>query len=287
MKKLDQLVEGIVIELNTTAKRVEKSIIQRFPKNLAYDFLTGHPRYLSHDLDPPWDHSGQLFSKLSEPQFKVNHYKKVGDFFEEYTGNSKASYLSGCGLFHETYGDQYEEWVAELFRNAHYAVLEGQDANVLMALASETIDDDFTAAEEIDCLAYELVDAIAEFEDQSYCYAESLCEKLGEMDLLFVYKLGEKQANEQLVKERMAMENRKKQIEMEISTFNKLWSLLEKKYRLAHQQSFPNRIEMPDFESFEHFLDEHKVQKEERNLIGKYAPISFSNSVIYKLTAGE
>ena len=111
--------------------------------------------------------------------------------------------------------------------------------------------------------------------------------KLGEMDLLFVYKLGEKRAKEQLIKERIAMENRKKQIDMEQSAFNKLWSLLEKKYRLAYQQTFPHRIDMHAFESFEQFLNEHKVQQKERILIGKYAPIQFSNSVAFKLTAGE
>ena len=287
MKTFEQLVEGIAIELDAIAQKVEKDIIKRFPENLSYDFLTGHPRYLSHDLDPPWDRSGQLFSKLSENQFDVNHYEKVRDFFEEYTGNSTVSYLSGCGRFHETYGDYYIEWITELFSNAHYTVLQEQEPKVLTALASELFEDVYIKSIGREGLAFELIDEIEEFKDDSYLSAENLCMKLGEMDLLFVYKLGEKRAKEQLIKERIAMENRKKQIDMEQSAFNKLWSLLEKKYRLAYQQTFPHRIDMHEFESFEQFLNEHKVQQKERILIGKYAPIQFSNSVAFKLTAGE
>ena len=170
MEHSDRLICNIANELKEAALRTEKEIMNHFPPLLSYELLTGHQRYISHDFDPPWDSSGFLFSKSSDISFDISVYKKVEDFFVNYTGNSKATYTPGCGLYHETY-------------------------------------------------------------------------------------------------------------------VNKLWPLLEKKYKLTYQKPFPKRIEMPEFISFQQFLDDHNVQKQERVLIGKYAPISFSNSVFFKLSS--
>lgn len=43
----------------------------------------------------------------------------------------------------ETYGGDYKEWMTELYRNAHYAVFEKIDVEVLMALANEVFDDNY------------------------------------------------------------------------------------------------------------------------------------------------
>ena len=123
MEHSDGLICNIARKLKEAALRTEKEIMNLFPPLLAYELLTGCQRYISHDFDPPWDSSGFLFSKSSDASFDIGVYKKVGDFFVNYTGNSEATYTSGCGLYHETYGEHYEEWMEEQYRNAHYSVL--------------------------------------------------------------------------------------------------------------------------------------------------------------------
>ncbi len=285
MEHSDGLICNIARKLKEAALRTEKEIMNLFPPLLAYELLTGCQRYISHDFDPPWDSSGFLFSKSSDASFDIGVYKKVGDFFVNYTGNSKATYTSGCGLYHETYGEHYEEWMEEQYRNAHYSVLHMTDVEILLTLARETFGEDNFDTLDMNSLIDDLLDAVEEFEDLSILHAENLRIKISEMDLLFVYKLGEKRAKERLHNEQMEMEQSKKQIELEKAAFNKLWPLLEKKYKLAYQRPFPKRIEMPEFTSFQQFLDDHNVQKQERVLIGKYAPISFSNSVFFKLSS--
>lgn len=174
----------------------------------------------------------------------------------------------------------------EQYRSAHFDVFGEWDDDELWLLAKNIFDEDFSGqADDIDLhfLPVDLCEEMEEFEDLSTLYACDLLLKLSEMDIILVYKLGENQAKERINLLQLEMEQRKKEIELEKAAFNKLWSLLEKKYRLIYQKPFPKRIEMPDFQPFKQFLDNHHVQHQERVLISKYAPISFSNSVTGKL----
>ena len=283
MKNFDKNLTDIKTNLEVAARSTENEIKKLFPKQLSYDILTGQKRYITHDFDPPWDSSGNLFSKSIDANFDINDYDKVGDYFEEYTGNSQASFISGHGLYFETYGEYYREWIEDNYRDAHYDVFQEIDIEVLMAVASRVLTKDtIYLLDKVD-LINELTQVMDEFQDHSWGHAENLILEISEMDISFVYKLGEKQAKEQLHKEKIEIENKRKEIEKEKVAFNKIWSILEKKYRLANKKPFPKRIEMPDFKSFKHFLDEHKVPEHERVWISKYAPISFSNSVSFKL----
>ncbi|MCG7337036.1 hypothetical protein MHZ95_17385 [Sporosarcina sp. ACRSM] len=285
MKVLEKLISSIEAELKETVRRTEKELMTLFPSRLSYDLLTGQKRYLSHELDPPWDHSGHLFTKLGDARFTIEQYGKVGDFFEEYTGNSIASFVSGCGLFYETYEEKYEGWMEEQFRDAHNTVLQSKDDEDLSMLTRAAFGVDSFDPNDKDFLVDDLQNTFDELEDFSFLHAENLRMKISAMDLRFVFKLGEKQAKKRIYMEKLRMEQRAKQIELEKAAFNKLWSLLEKKYRLVYQKPFPKRIEMPDYAAFKKFLDDHNVQNWERALIGNYAPISFSNSVTFKLTS--
>ncbi|AOV07559.1 hypothetical protein [Sporosarcina ureilytica] len=280
MESSERLIHHIAVDLKEEALRIEKEIMMQFPPLLGYDLLVGRKYYLSHNLDPPWDRSGHLYSKSIDATFDKKDYKKVKEFFEEFRGNSIASFVSGCGLYYETYGEYYKEWMIGKYQNAHYAVLENLNIDVVTMLTGRSYDKDSSDIEErVDCL----MDEVNEFVDQSYFYAENLFLKIIEMDLHFVYKLGEKKARKRLHRMRVDMENEMKNIEQEKAVFNRFWPLLEKKHKLVYQKSFPSRIEMPEFESFQRFLQKQNVSEQEMNLIGKYAPISFSNSVTNKL----
>ena len=61
-----------------------------------------------HDWDPYYDHSGRLVETgiYITPD---NCELTVEEFWELHTGNSWASYVSGCGLFYECYDKIFEE----------------------------------------------------------------------------------------------------------------------------------------------------------------------------------
>jgi hypothetical protein len=65
---------------------------------------------IDDSCNPPWDCSGQpkITGKLN-----LEDYDKLEGFLEEYTGNSQATYVSGCGLYHETFEDDLENLVQE------------------------------------------------------------------------------------------------------------------------------------------------------------------------------
>lgn len=282
--------ESILIidsELKDVVRQIESEIMQSFPSLLAYDLLTGRKQYLTHDFDPPWDYSGTLISHSENTSYKVADYEKVEDFLQEYTGNTIASYISNYGLFHETYENKYSNWVEEKYRDAHYCYFNEFGQESLETLVVDILGKSYLDHNNDDSndLIESLVTQVEEFEDLSFLHAERLCSKLMGMDLLLVYKLGEQKAKEKIHRKRAESERVTKLMKDEKDAFHKRWPLLEKKYKLSFQKPFPNRIEMSDFEAFEHFLDQNHVSKEERALIAKHAPISFSNTVSNKLTA--
>lgn len=283
MKESLRIIKRIESELKEIVQKTETEIMKLFPPLLSYDLMTSFKRYISHEANPPWDHSGSLYTSFPDVNFDLADYEKVEDFFEQYTGNSMATYISHHGLHHETYREKYTDWFEEQYRNAHYGYLRSLESDVLSLLAMETYGDDYLDQNDTDWLINDLIDEIEGFEDDAFIHAEALCSKISEMDLLFVYKMGEKEAKERILQEHIAHENAVRQLKVEKEAFCKRWVLLEKKYRFAFQKPFPKRIEMPEFEAFKQFLDQHHVSKEERVLISKYAPISFSNSVFYKL----
>ncbi|WP_080873870.1 hypothetical protein [Oceanobacillus timonensis] len=281
------LIKKIETDLHEVADQIETEIMQLFSPLLSYDFMRGQKYYVSHEFDPPWDYSGTLFRCQTDENFNLDDYEKVADFLEEYTGNRIATYQSHCGLFHETYREKYSDWFEEQYRNAHYGYFNKLENEKLELLAMEIYNDGYLEKNDIDDLINELINDMEEFEDMSILHAEYLCTKISEMDLLLVYKLGEPEAKNWLLQEQMEIENTARQMKEEKEAFDKRWLLLEKKYRLTFQKPFPKRIEKPDFQSFKHFLDKHHVSKEERILIAKYAPISFSNAVSHKLKHGD
>ncbi len=73
----------------------------------AFIILYNNKRYeVDHDFDPPWDTSGHAWSV---GYFALEDFVKLKDFLQELTGNTTASYVSGCGLFHDVFEDELRE----------------------------------------------------------------------------------------------------------------------------------------------------------------------------------
>src|SRR5699024_3559596 len=68
-----------------------------FPSLLAHDLMTNRKHYISHDADLPRDHFGSLYTIFPDMNLDLADYEKIKIFFEEYTGNSIATYISHKG----------------------------------------------------------------------------------------------------------------------------------------------------------------------------------------------
>jgi hypothetical protein len=114
--------------------------------------LNGKVFDVDHSLDPPWDHSGVLVEKPSDPSSRLAKYKTLGEWMEEcFTGRSTPSYVSGCGFYHDTFGYEIEDAVRSLAENLlieqrgldkdmdDVAELVADDAVELWAEAMETV----------------------------------------------------------------------------------------------------------------------------------------------------
>jgi len=75
--------------------------------------LDGKTFDVDHSFDPPGDHSGILICRtLTEEERREIMSKTLGEWMHsQYSGNSTASYVSGCGLFHDDYQKVIEDHV--------------------------------------------------------------------------------------------------------------------------------------------------------------------------------
>ena len=68
--------------------------------------LAGEVIEITHDYDPPWDYSGQSRKSRVDPMLLLTWHATLDTWLnDEYTGNSQATFTSGCGLSWETYHD--------------------------------------------------------------------------------------------------------------------------------------------------------------------------------------
>lgn len=87
---------------------------------------------LTHEYDPPWDSSGLTETMQVSSHRLLDLYDTLMSWLEnEYTGQSTATFSSGCGLYWETYGDWLEQHiqqqVTDLFRMKYAAALAETD----------------------------------------------------------------------------------------------------------------------------------------------------------------
>jgi hypothetical protein len=95
----------------TEAQRLARWSMELFTEWL----LDGKTFDVDHSFDPPGDHSGILIChKLTEEERREIMNKTLGEWMRnQYSGNSTASYVSRCGLFHDNYQKVIEDYVLD------------------------------------------------------------------------------------------------------------------------------------------------------------------------------
>jgi hypothetical protein len=125
-------------------KEIRDAAAQRFVRWV----LNGVSIEIRHDLDPSWDHSGHARQYQADPLILLTRYETLQEWLDsEYTGDSTASFVSGMGLFWDTYADQIkreaDERVFELLKSHLQAVLgydeDDEDDDALMEIVDETV----------------------------------------------------------------------------------------------------------------------------------------------------
>jgi hypothetical protein len=97
----------------------KKQLVNDAIKLTAIEFsawvLDGKTYEIDYSGDPPWDSSGRLVEQESSEAERLHKYKTLGQWMEDcYTGQTTASYVSGCGLFHDSYSKQIEDEIGRL-----------------------------------------------------------------------------------------------------------------------------------------------------------------------------
>lgn len=253
---------------------------------LAYEIINSNKYIVSYEDSPSFDVSGKLICTY-EPM-NVDDYEFLSDFLEEYSGMTTASYMSGCGFFHETFKREYEE----LLREYACEVLDSTIKDIaaknpveFIAFIGEIKKDGFFEDFDVEkpneygsmfvqSVGFDDIDIIM---DIIYDYEWIEDFNFEQMNCAFLYKKGEAGAlkkrqdeiREQEIKEKSRREEQREA------------SLLKEKIQNRISLKFGKRkIEMSDYKEFVKFVSEHlQLSPRELSLIGKYRLVLTSNKV--------
>ncbi|MDF2725769.1 MAG: hypothetical protein K0Q59_5447, partial [Paenibacillus sp.] len=214
----------------------------------------------------------------SNEAFVIEDYSKVEDFLEEYSGQTIASYVSGCGLFNQTYEDKYEEIINNFVTECYKEVLSEIDEKHLIALLLEH------GYEVIEEEKNEIIETVtfAGIIDEPFLFHYELLDRIKACDFKFMFLLGRDQAIKKHTSNLAEEKKERERINAESEVAQQLWSRIGERFQLQNKHSL-QKIEMKDYSSFVQFLDNHGVTKEEKILLAKYKGNMLSNKVCMKL----
>lgn len=277
MKETLEIVKKIGEELEKQKSQVEEEVLKEFPEIFAYDILTHAVYYVNHRIDPLWDSSGILLRDHKKGKYNIDDYELVEEFLDEHTGDSEATYISGYGLHHITFRDNYREWILEKLWKEYFSYLENNYISEIKSIGENTFDDGYERD-----LVDTMIDLSYEFDEflvEDYERIENLLNEIGNLNAKQTYITGEAKAKKRLEEEWVKLEKLSKQKELEKESFLELWNTLQEKYKLEYERNIPNRIAMSEYVEFNDFLDKMKVTDNGKRLIAMYAPVSFSIKV--------
>ncbi|MFD0712131.1 hypothetical protein [Paenibacillus sp. GCM10027626] len=272
-------VESISEQIRSRVEEKFQILFSSIAEELAYDFLFSPKYIVTHDYDPPWDHSGMLL-QINE-KFSLEDYSCVEDFFEEYTGQSRASYMSGCGFFYDTFEEKYEEQIREFVYGCIVEVLAGIDDTTLIELLLEH-GYEVSEAEKND-----IIQTVTDYElfDEPFWYHYEILDRIKLCNFELMILRGRNEAMKRYetkrlkIKEARERTEARERIEAEKEVAQKLWNKLEKLYKLQMGGKQLLKVEMKDYETFVSFLDQNQVSREERIMLAKYMGDKLSNKV--------
>ncbi|MFU1795278.1 hypothetical protein ACM1RC_15530 [Paenibacillus azoreducens] len=273
-------VESISEQIRNRVDAKFSVLLANLAEELAYDFMFA-PKYgITHRYDPPWDYSGML--NRTNGSFSIGDYYSVEDFFNEYTGQSTASYVSGIGFFHKRFEEKYEDLIREFVFECYIEVLSETDDNLLVQLLLER-GYDVAETEKND-----IIQTVTDYElfEEPFWYHYEIIERVKPLSLKMMIARGKNEATKKYHHQLVRWMEEEEKISFEKKGAQKLWNKLQKLFRLQKGSSLP-KIEMKDYKMFLEFLDYNRISIEERIILAKYMGDKFSNKVCMCLKNGE
>lgn len=237
LQELEETLLTIRAEIEEHYPKLRKTIAQWFAYAILYK-----PKYkVTHGFDPSWDSSGIAMS--TGKSFCLSDYDSIEDFLSsEYTGQSQASFVSGCGLFHQTYKEALSEVIRDWLTEELKEIFSNQ--NNRLRLCSLAGLDDVTVNSERDFFDFicQVDEALDQLKPEPLTNLqlelelelnEKLEDKLFLEDVQTLFNEGEKEAIEQYEKEQeLVQEAHQKRL---IEKF-KAETILEKMYKFLESK---------------------------------------------------
>ena len=289
--KLEAIIVNLNANLDALLEKQRANIFETICFDIIYCFHTSTKYIITHDNDPPYDHSGMLLSTGKPLQY--DDYDTIGDFLKEYTGETVPSFISGCGLSHTTYDEHFSEKIGETYDQVIYEFLSTLDENVLNLMFSEScLKNDYIKArqskdfDEIEYLLGEIADYY-ELVYKAWDIQEMTMKNIRKKRFKTWYnRLGES-VRKQVLLDREIAQQKHEEAQIRISNdkqeLSVVWNRLSQTYISVYQEEIPKRIESPQYPEFMKFLKANGIKGHLFELIALYAPISFSNKVTDKL----
>ncbi|MDF2653474.1 MAG: hypothetical protein K0Q73_9279 [Paenibacillus sp.] len=269
---MDYTKESISEQIRERIEDKLHLLIDKLAVDLAKDFMFSPNYIVTHEYDPSLDCSGTLVT-LNE-RFSLKDYTCVGDFLQEYTGQSTASYMSGCGIFHAKYEEKYESLISEFIFDCYGEVLSEIDDKHLLELLL-TYGYGVTEGDKSD-----IIQAVTDVEmfEEPFWYHFDILEQIKPISFEMMFLRGKDKAIKQYDNQMQLIKERQDRMNHEKEVAEKLWHRLQKMYKLQTGKIIL-KIEMKDYEMFKQFLNLNQVSKEERMMLAVHLSNNFSNKV--------
>lgn len=255
------------------------NLLDIIAEKFAYSILYCSKFTVNHDDDPPYDCSGIL--KNTRLGLDIEDYKSLGDFLEEYTGDSYPSFVSGCGIRQQQYNEIFSEivysFVYETINDMVRDFIDDNNEdffNLINVYGDIDFNNDNIEILDISDIIYEEFDMI-----DAYIDFNIMCD-LEKLDTKLLYKRGVDKAKYRKNQERIEAEKNRIRIEEERSIADKSYSKIEKLYKIRFNKDL-TKVDRTDLENYRKFMKLIKanLSRKEINLIGEYKSSSFSKSV--------
>lgn len=149
-KKDEQyFINVITSKTKTLLEKKENSFKEEIFDWVIEKILLSDKYEVDYSNDPYWDRSGEVL--LSENKYDKFDYATLEVFFQEYNGSSSPSYESGCGMYHDYYSKDLDEWVMEFVYDIFTEVLTTmiQEDEDFKKWAIEVLDDSMKSETEL------------------------------------------------------------------------------------------------------------------------------------------
>lgn len=258
------------------------SYIKEVAEWFSYIILKYKKYEIDHSFDPPWDNSGRVI--CSGEQINLDDYDTFEDFLEnEYSGTSSPSYMSGHGMFHEAYREDFDYMTIDWMYSQVSPVIKGliKDENKDLKKFAKNYNIEFTI-KEIDNIIENIIDEDI-VGDISWELEWHIKDYVLDTHPLILFNRGKEEAIKEIKLEKLRRIEEQERSQAKRKEAEYLWDKILKMFKLKYGHQISDRIDKPLYDQkLKQVLIEihlNGISIEEIQNIGESLSFKFSNSV--------